>query len=284
MGGFSIIKTGQTAHRIKHAFGVGRIGLALHNRAAKAVNRCGKTGGNAFPENPLRHQSAEPRQALRNRFRDNAVNILFGQKPHQPKPVLRRAGIIGKGKARHIAPGQNRLNGGDGRAEKRPDNNIGTGRNGCFGRFLRAFRRAFGVVQADDKIFGRRIKQRQLRAIIQMSGQRANGLACITQRQKQRDNAGIGLARRRCRISAFVDFHAAHWRRFLRCSGALLRVILRQRCRRTATGEQKTTHHHRHAGGSHIARRARRARLYIFCHHALCFRFERRPYRQRRAK
>ena len=103
MGGFSIIKTGQTAHRIKHAFGIGRIGLALHNRAAKAVNRCGKTGGNAFPK-PLAAPKRRTASALRNRFRDNAVNILFGQKPHQPKPVLRRAGIIGKGKARHIAP------------------------------------------------------------------------------------------------------------------------------------------------------------------------------------
>ena len=121
---------------------------------------------NAFPENPFRHQSTEPRQALRNRLRYNAVNILFGQKAHQPQAVRCRAGIIGKSKARHIASRQHRLNGGDGRAEKRPDNNIGACRNGCFGRVFSPFCRAFGVVQADDRLFGRRIKKRQLRAII----------------------------------------------------------------------------------------------------------------------
>ena len=117
MSRFSVVKTGQAAHRIKHAFGVGRVGLAFNHRAAKAVNGIFKALGNARAKYALRHQRAEAGQTLRNRFRDDAVDILLGQKAEQPKPVSRRAGIIGKGKTGHIAPGQNRLNGGHGRAE-----------------------------------------------------------------------------------------------------------------------------------------------------------------------
>ena len=166
MGGFSIVKTGEAAHRIKHSLSLRRIGLALHNRAAKTVNRCRKAGCYARAENPFRHQSTKARQPLRNRLRYNAVNILFGQKAHQPQAIHCRAGIIGKSKARHIASRQHRLNGGDGRAEKRPDNNIGAGRNGGFGGVFSPFCRALCVVQADDEALGRGIKKRQLSAII----------------------------------------------------------------------------------------------------------------------
>ena len=127
MGGFSFVKAGQPPHRIKHS---------LRHRAdrsslctivpPKRSTEAAKLAAMRSPKTPSGTSAPKRVKPLRDGFRDNAVNILLGQKAHQAtSPSVAVLASLEKAKPGTSRPGQHRLNGADGGAEKRPDNNIG---------------------------------------------------------------------------------------------------------------------------------------------------------------
>ena len=171
MGLRAAVKAGQTAHRIEHAFGVGRIALGLNNLAAKAGHAAAELLQQHLTIWAFRHQRAKPRQPLRDALNNHSVNIVFWQKPHEPDILRARRAVIGKCQCRNIAADQHRPDGPHRIREKRPDNNIGLSRHRLFGGMFGALRRAFRVVQANNNIRLTGVKHRQLGGVEQISRQ-----------------------------------------------------------------------------------------------------------------